>query len=392
MNNLNNKKKLGICICYQFKNYGSQLQSYATTVELKRRNIDFEIIRYKKKFTPKLIISLIPRLFNPVFISERFFLRYRKKIILKLNRKLNENNNRRNACLAKFSDERFKNLSPVYYGYDELCKASKNYDGVLVGSDQLWSPSGITSNFYNLMFVDDNILKISYASSIGVSNIKKKLHDVYSTFLSRIDYVSVRENTAKKLVEELSTNTAEVVVDPVLLLSGDDWLNEIPDKKLCDEPYIYAYFLGKTPEYRQAVTKFAKEKGLKIVTTHHMDTYNKADVGFGDYAPYDVGPQEFINFIRNAEYVFTDSFHGCVFSMLYKKQFMVFKRYSDKSISSKNSRIESFCENYDLHSRCYNGDINAVDNEIDYAHVLDKVEQHRQKSLAFLDKALKDFK
>ena len=384
-------KKLGICICYQVKNYGSQLQSYATTVELKRRNIDFEIIRYKKKFTPKLILSLIPRLFNPVFVSERFFLRYPKKIRLKLDREFNKNNSCRNACLEKFSKERFTSLSPVYYGYDELCKASKNYDGVMVGSDQLWAPSGITSNFYNLMFVDDNVLKISYAASMGVSRIKKKLHKLYRTFLSRMDFISVRENTAKKLVEELSTNTAEVVVDPVLLLSGDDWLNEIPDKKLFDEPYIFAYFLGKTPEYRQAVTRFAKEKGLKIVTSHHMDSYNKADINFGDYAPYDVGPQEFVNLIRNAEYVFTDSFHGCVFSMLYKKQFMVFNRYSDKSISSKNSRIDSFCENYGLSDRRFEGDINAVDNEIDYTSVLEKAEHHRQKSLAFLDKALKDF-
>lgn len=384
-------KKLGICICYQVRNYGSQLQSYATTVELKRRGIDFEIIRYKKKYTPKLILSLIPRLFNPVFFSERFLLRYPKKIRLKLNPEFNKNNSIRNACLAKFSQERFKKLSPVYYGYDELCKASKNYGGVMVGSDQLWAPSGITSNFYNLMFVDDDTLKISYAASMGVSKIKPKLHKLYSSFLSRIDFISVRENTAKKLVEELSTNTAEVVVDPVLLLSGDDWNKEIPNKNLYDEPYIFAYFLGKTPEYRKAVTEFAKKKGLKIVTSHHMDSYNKADINFGDYAPYDIGPEEFVNLIRNAEYVFTDSFHGSVFSMLYKKQFMVFNRYSDQSISSKNSRIDSFCENYGLTHRRYNGDINAVDNKIDYASVLEKSEQHRQKSLVFLDKALKDF-
>ena len=116
-----------------------------------------------------------------------------------------------------------------------------------------------------------------------------------------------------------------------------------------------------------------------------------ADINFGDYAPYSVGPEEFVNLIRNAQYVFTDSFHGCVFSMLYKKQFMVFNRYSDKSISSKNSRIDSFCENYSLSDRRFNGDINAVDNTIDYTKVSEKVEKHRQESLAFLDKALKDF-
>lgn len=384
-------KKLGICICYQVRNYGSQLQSYATTVELERRGIDYEIIRYKKKYTPKLILSLIPRLINPVFVSERFFLRYPKKIRLKLNPQFNKNNSLRNSCIDKFSKEKFTRLSPVYYGYEVLCKEAKNYDGVLVGSDQLWTPSGITSNFYNLMFAQDNTVKISYATSIGVSKIKPKLHKLYATFLNRIEHLSVRENTAKNIVTKLSSNTAEVVVDPVLLLRSEDWLKQIPNKKLYDEPYIFAYFLGKSPEYRKAVTEFAKEKGLKIVTSHHMDSYNKADINFGDYAPYNIGPEEFVNLIRNAEYVFTDSFHGSVFSMMYQRKFMVFNRYSDQSISSKNSRIDSFCQNYGLTDRRFNGDIKAVDNNIDYPSVLEIVEAYRQKSLTFLDKALKDF-
>ncbi len=384
-------KKLGICVCYQQRNYGSQLQSYATTVELEKRGIDYEIIRYQKKYTPSMIIGLLPRLVNPVFIHERFFLRYPKKIMMKMHPQLNTGNTTRNACLAKFSKERFTKLSPVYYGYDELCRQSEKYDGVMVGSDQLWAPSGITSNFYNLMFAGGGTRKISYAASFGVSQIEKKHHKLYNKFLSEMDYISVRENSAKKLVEQLSNKSAEVVTDPVMLLDADEWLKEIPNANRFDEPYVYAYFLGKSPEYRAAVTEFAKSKGLKIVTAHHMDSYNKADNNFGDYAPFDVGPAEFVNFIRNAEYVFTDSFHGSVFSILYQKKFMVFNRYSDASISSKNSRIDSLCENYGLSDRRYTGDIYAVENDIDYSSVLAKVEAHRQVSKAFLDKALADF-
>lgn len=384
-------KKLGICVCYQHRNYGSQLQSYATTVELKRRGIDFEIIRYKKKITPALLLKSLPRLFNPVFINDRVLVRYQKKLKLLMHPQLKQNNNIRNSCLAKFSKEHFTSLSPMYYGYDELCKAAEKYDAVMVGSDQLWAPSGITSNFYNLMFAPDEKTKISYAASFGVSQIEKKYHNLYNQFLSRMDFISVRENSGKKLVESLSDKSAEVVVDPVLLLDKEDWDREIPDKRLYDEPYIFAYFLGKSPEYRNAVTKFARKKGLKIVTSHHMDSYNKADESFGDYAPFDVGPAEFVNLIRNAEYVFTDSFHGSVFSMLYKKKFLVFNRYSDKSISSKNSRIDSFCRNYGLSERRFDGNIDAVDNEIDFDTVHKKVENHRAESRAFLDRALRDF-
>lgn len=384
-------KKLGICVCYQHRNYGSQLQSYATTVELKRRGIDFEIIRYKKKITPALLLKSLPRLFNPVFINDRVLVRYQKKLKLLMHPQLKQNNNIRNSCLAKFSKEHFTSLSPMYYGYDELCKAAEKYDAVMVGSDQLWAPSGITSNFYNLMFAPDEKTKISYAASFGVSQIEKKYHNLYNQFLSRMDFISVRENSGKKLVESLSDKSAEVVVDPVLLLDKEDWDREIPDKRLYDKPYIFAYFLGKSPEYRNAVTKFARKKGLKIVTSHHMDSYNKADESFGDYAPFDIGPAEFVNLISNAEYVFTDSFHGSVFSMLYKKKFLVFNRYSDKSISSKNSRIDSFCRNYGLSERRFDGNIDDVDNEIDFDTVHKKVENHRAESRAFLDRALRDF-
>ncbi|MEE3498410.1 MAG: polysaccharide pyruvyl transferase family protein, partial [Ruminococcus bromii] len=286
---------------------------------------------------------------------------------------------------------RFKKLSPVYYGYEQLKEQSKKYTAVMVGSDQLWSPSGITSNFYNLMFADDNTVKISYATSFGVSQINPRYHKIYNTFLNRLNFISVRENSGKKIVEELSSNKAEVVCDPVILLDAEQWLKEIPNKRLYDEPYIFAYFLGKSAEYRDAVTKFAKQKGLKIVTEPHMDSYNKADENFGDYTPFDIGPAEFVNLIRNAEYVFTDSFHGSVFSMLYQKHFLVFNRYSDNSSSSKNSRIDSFCKNYGLSDRRYNGNIADVENKINYEDVLGKVDEHRQKSKAFLDRALADF-
>lgn len=384
-------KKLGICACYQHKNYGSQLQSYATTVELARRNIDFEVIRYKKKITPLLLVKSLPRLLNPVFINDRIIETSQKKMMLKLHPQLAQDNAVRNAAFDKFSQSRFKKLSPVYYGYEQLKEQSKKYTAVMVGSDQLWSPSGITSNFYNLMFADNNTVKISYATSFGVSQINPRYHKIYNTFLNRLNFISVRENSGKKIVEELSSNKAEVVCDPVILLDAEQWLKEIPNKRLYDEPYIFAYFLGKSAEYRDAVTKFAKQKGLKIVTEPHMDSYNKADENFGDYTPFDIGPAEFVNLIRNAEYVFTDSFHGSVFSMLYQKQFLVFNRYSDNSSSSKNSRIDSFCKNYVLSDRRYNGNIADVENKINYEDVLGKVDEHRQKSKAFLDRALACF-
>lgn len=381
-------KKLGICICYQQRNYGSQLQCFATTWELNRRGIDYEIIRYEKKYTPEMILRLLPRLLNPVWISERLFLRYPKKAALVLCPSFRKKNGLRNQRIAAYSKKKFTALSPVWKGYAALCKGSERYDAVLVGSDQLWAPSGIESGFYNLAFVSDGIPRLSYAASIGVSRVSEKLHGVYREYLSKMTHISMREKRGQELVRELSKREAEWVVDPILLLDAEQWDREIPRQAIYEEAYIFAYFLGKSREYRRQVTAFAREKGLKIVTLHHMDSINFSEIGFGDEVPYGVGPEEFINLIRHAAYVFTDSFHGAVFSIIYRKQFLVFNRYRSQSVSSKNSRIDSLCEGYGVHEQRYHGDIYTVEKTIDYDAVHRRISEHRVQSLRYLDRAL----
>lgn len=383
-------KTIGLCCCYKQRNYGSQLQSYATTVEMKNRGINCEVIQYRKKLTPKFFYEAKgwTLIFNRVLLSERFT-RYKKKAVLMFHKDIKRQNDIRNAKLAQFSKERFTNLSKLCIGHDELKKLGASYDGVFVGSDQLWSPGGITGNFHNLMFVPDNVPKFSYAASFGVSEIPRGKKKLYTTFLNRLDHISVRENAGKKIVKELTGRDIPVVADPVLLLTRQQWDEEIKFTKQFDEPYIFAYFLGKSEENRKQALELQKLTGLKIVTVHHMDTYNKSDVDFGDYAPFDVGPEEFINLIRGAEYVCTDSFHGSLLSAIYHKKLMVFKRYSDTSKTSKNSRIDSLCENLGLTDRRFNGNnISSIMNEIDYNAVDEKAEKIRSDSKKYLDKAL----
>ena len=148
-------KKIGLCCCYKQRNYGSQLQSYATTVEMRNRGIDCEVIQYKKKFTLKFMreAKIWTLFFNRILISERI-LRYKKRFILMFHKDVKRQNDIRNAKLAQFSKERFTNLSKLCVGHDELEALGASYDGVFVGSDQLWSPGGITGNFHNLSAID----------------------------------------------------------------------------------------------------------------------------------------------------------------------------------------------------------------------------------------------
>ena len=112
---------------------------------------------------------------------------------------------------------------------------------------------------------------------------------------------------------------------------------------------------------------------------------------FGDYAPYDVDPVRFLNILRNADCVCTDSFHGTAFSIICEKQFLVFNRYSDKSSNSKNSRIDSVCQNLHLESRRFYGKqdiVEMMNAQIDYQSVRDLVQQYRARTKEYLREAI----
>ena len=297
----------------------------------------------------------------------------------------------RNRYFLDFKNEFFEPNVRLCKGYRELEEAANDYEAVLVGSDQMWSPSGLATNFYNLMFVPQNVRKISYASSFGVSKIPVYQKKRTRQYLNRIEYLSVRENSAAEIVKELTGRFAKVAVDPTMLLSKEEWDEFSGDAKVVKDKYIFAYFLGTNKKHRDEVKKLKEATGLKIVTLRHLDEFVADDEDFGDLAPYRIGPKEFINLIKNAEYVCTDSFHGSVFSSLFQKQFMTFSRYDENALVSKNSRIISLLQNLGLEQRHFVGGniVDQITKTIDYTSV-----EHRRKhmidsSKQFLNEALK---
>ena len=379
---------IGVCIKYFHENYGGMLQAFATTKMLEKRGIDYELIRYEKRYSIVQKIKFIPRLFNSVLLKDKKEA-FNKKMGIKKHPEFAKNDAIRMQAFHKFRDEHFTQLAEPSVGYENLCKSAKKYDAVITGSDQLWSPAGLPTNYYNLMFVPDDIKKISYASSFGVGQIPWYQKKRTAQYINRIEYVSMRENRGREIVKELTGRDVPTVLDPVFLLSKEEWDKYIPVEKYYAESYIFAYFLGENPKYREEVKKLASATGLKIVALRHLDQYVENDESFGDYAPYDVGPDKFLNLIRGAEYVCTDSFHGTCFSIINRKKFIIFNRYSDTSKVSKNSRIESLCSNLGVTARRFNGDIMAIRNEIDYNSVQTRLEKEMELTNKYLDEAFR---
>lgn len=380
--------KLGLCIVYKNWNYGSILQSYATLLKLQELGISYEIIRYEKKKNFSFYIKSLPRLLNKDLRYSKFRT-LRKKIGKKIHSEFATNDRIRSRIFQKFVDDNFDGFTAIIHSYGDLKKKAGDFDAVLVGSDQLWLPSGLETNFFNLMFVPSDVRKIAYSSSFGVRNIPNYQNKKTIEYLNRIEYISVRENSGREIIKSLIDRDVPVILDPTMIITKECWDKHIPVVRQFDEEYIFCYFLGNNPEYRREAEKLSNETGFKIVTLRHMDEYILKDESFGDFAPYDVGPVEFVNLIRNAMYICTDSFHGSVFSILNHKQFISFNRYGNKSKNSRNSRLDSLFYQLGIERRFKYNIITEIKDPINYLEVEKRLLDIRKKSVSYLEEALK---
>ncbi len=381
-------KKIGLCLAYNGQNYGMLLQAYATQQILEKKGYSTEIIEYVAG--KKRGVRITPGLF--VFAAKTAKSKLKKKFSKRevIDKVHVENKRARKQVSDKFRAEHLHNIVK-YSGIDALKNAgANNYDAVLVGSDQQWLPNVAFSNFRTMRFVPDNVLKMSYAASFGVSELPRYTRSSARQFLNRIDFISVREKTGKEIVENVSDNTAELVLDPTYLLTKEEWEERFNPKRIIEEPYVLCYFLGVDQNARNAAREYAEKRGLKLVSIMSDESQSETDATFADEIISGKGPEDFINLVRFADCVLTDSFHGTAFSIINKKQFFVFYRVR-KGVASRNTRIDNILETFSLEDRLIvnSEDLNKPHNDIDYERVGQVLSERRETSLAFLDRALK---
>ena len=384
----NKKKKIG-CVLAYCDNYGSMLQAYATVRKIQEFGYDCEIIRYQKQRTLREKLSALYYLIKIGDMSDQ-----KRMLALTINKRIFKEYGRsmevRHKAYDRFGGKYLKPLFKENVGYEALKKSASNYDLVLVGSDQLLTPMSLYSGYYNLLFVNDIIPKVAYAASFGVAKIPDFQKKETGAYLDRFKKIGVREQSGKKIVESLSHQKAEVVADPSMLLTRDEWENLVGSSNLeIDEPYILCYFLGKNMEARKAAKDLKELSGCKIVALCHNDEYIPEDDHLGDMSLYDIDPCDFITLVKNAKYVCTDSFHCSVFSIIFNKKFMSFYRYAQTMKGNRNNRIDSLLNIFGLSERLYKGDVNQIEMDIPYDVVNVKLEDYRNRSLSFFEECLK---
>lgn len=380
-------KKAAVVVCPNIRNFGSVLQSLATQKAVTRLGFDNEYIKYQK--TKRTAYKYLIQLLIPSIMAERLSV-LKRKIFQKKN---SEFISRRNKAFDDFVDK-YMTASPKITGYAALCHAAKNYSIAVLGSDQVWNPINSGSDFYTLNWLEKDTPRVAYAPSFGVSRVPLLLEGSYKKFLNKFDHISVREIQGQKIVRQLTGRKVPVVCDPTLLFKAEDWDEILPEEPVTNGKYIFCYFLGNRKEPRKCVLKLAKKTGLPIVMMPFFGEICEYDNKLGARFVDNPDPSHFVSAIKNAEYVCTDSYHGTVFSIIYQKKVLIFRRHSADSSKNTFSRLESLLSIAGMKDRIVNDvwEDRFISDVIDYDEVNKNIEKMRKYSWNYLSNALKDVK
>ncbi|MBR4949336.1 MAG: polysaccharide pyruvyl transferase family protein [Clostridia bacterium] len=363
-------KKIGLLTWHYFSNFGSMLQAYALLNTLKQMKfnavfINYRDLKYGKSSGYKNKIKHLLSKFKVVLpkkYRERFYYPF-----------------------ISFS-EGYLNQTEYIWDKEKLSSFSEKFDAIICGSDQIWAPN-VFNPIYMIDFADGKkVRKISYAASIGLSDIPDDLCDEYKKLLSDFTSVSVRENTGMELLEDKCGIKSKVVLDPTFLLDIEKYkkIEKMPSGFDKNKEYVFCYFLNGDNDYFRTVKNYAEENNLFVygVSSDSKDSSNMKIVE-------NIGPREFLWLIHNAKMVFTDSYHGTIFSLLFHKDFRTFKRFKSEDKICQNSRIFQLGEKFGISDFIIDSDskINCS-LKVDYDTFEEKLKAEKEDSLNYLRKAL----
>lgn len=362
---------LAIITLNDHKNYGNRLQNYALQTILLADFGDVHTLWDSTDYNPLMlnyhysIKSVIKYILNWKNQREDLGKYYVRNLVREYN-------------IKTFSN---RNIMICYnFIYDEIIK---KYDYFIVGSDQVWNPlfwsfTEKCSDAYFLQFADER-KRIAYAASFGISELPSKYIDTFKRGLDGIPYISVREQAGADIIKRITGRDVPVLVDPTLLLDAEHWRTlEMQPEWYRGEKYILTYFLGNVPPI---IDNIAKEHSYKI--------YNLMDKECLDL--YVSRVEEFLYLIDNAELVCTDSFHACVFSILFNTPFVVVDRQQE-GIADMTSRLDTLLGLFGYQDRLIDFAKSDIDANklmtMDFSKVKEIQEREISRSTAFLKEAM----
>jgi len=338
-----------------YNNFGSVLQAYALKHTVEQMGHQADILPYRPN---------LPE--YQYFQSERLLEEYTAK------------------------SEKFAKFRAKYLGVKEIANRIdekwQEYDSYIVGSDIVWGKefSDLDAAYF-LQFAPNDAKRIAYAASVILSPDGRTEDDeLFERWMPSFDAVAVRETSAVERIQRFASCEVTAVLDPTLLLTKEAYEPlVIEDEEMKKEPYLLSYFLTHDPAVVDYTNMMAKKLGLRVI--HYFADYPgrvfASDAGCFAFA----GPGEFLGYMKNAACVFTNSFHGTCFAMIYRKPF-----YTYMAKRAMLSRVRDTISRLGMEDRFFVDfrDLEKVSIDVDYSVMEKKLEAEKRKSLDFLKKAL----
>lgn len=365
--------KIGVITYHRSHNYGALLQAFALINYLKLLGHSAEIIDYWPSYHSKAY-----RLFGN-FKNLSLFSKLKQIIIFFLY--FGKINKRRKGYINFYKDNFFLKTKPKHK--TPLTFNEESYDLIIYGSDQIWRKQTKLGhngfdNVYFGEFPDIDVKKITYAASMGNIDLNEEDLQVISKNLKNFDSISLRENELLQALAGLNSNF-EIVLDPVFLLSKEDWLKHLPERKVKNK-YVFLYKLLNSNESVLLCEEISKENNYEIIEIPGTNVNHKLK---GERYQQTSSPLEFLSLIYYADYVISTSFHGVAFSIIFEKQFYA------TGMGNNSGRVGSLLESLQIKGR-YIDSLNQYEKieDIDYEIVNDLLLIQKNKSKKFLSNAI----
>ena len=374
--------KKRICIVTNYSsttNFGALLQAYALNSVITHMGYVAEdlYISSSLKFTKRKLIYQITHLQFRELKNEILdrIQKYRVRSHLKA---------RKNAM----DEFRFSIPHSEKYTKDNLEGLQEKYNVFICGSDQIFRPNkrtGELERHFFLEMVNNGAVKASYAASMGIESYDFNVENQAAEYLASFNKISMREASATEYMKKI-TGRQDIItsIDPVFLLTQEEWL-KLSKPYNIGEQYIFVYMIHGTEKLFSSIKQFSSENRLKIITFPSMSYKRKKyEIGFADIEIFDADPLQFISLINNAEYIFTDSFHGTAFSLILHKQAFVSKANEIAFSRIKNIISIMNAEKMIIPSEGLNSESYIVKPELDWKKVDLAIKEQRVQSIKYL--------
>ena len=321
-----------------FFNYGNRLQLFALSKIINEMGYDVSVYWQKG-------------------LSERFkqFIKYKTPI-----------------CLFYKKETKFNHFTEKY---TPKLVSYKDCFCSVVGSDQVWNPNYFEVDRY-LLDAAGFRRKISYAASVGTESFTSEQKRCFKEALKGYSAISVRERSAQRLLQPLVNKKIDVTLDPTLLLDSCEYeqIEKKPRTLSANEKFVLCYFLGNQ-DYLESISEYANSHNCRMIF-------------FSDKKGSNYGIEEFLYLVHHAELVCTDSFHASVFSFIFDRPFVVFRRSGEANYMY--SRLQNFINTFNIKDREYNGESITIENlKVDSRESKKILIKEREKSLRYLRNALR---